>query len=200
MMSNLHGCAERRVRALVAVAVLGMVAGCSDSTGVGNPSSFTADVSGTTNARLTGTVAASGDWSRESVIQATLPNGAGTITSIALMATGGNVISFTRQGTTIGAGTYRIGAASAPSVSPVTFSSGYLVKRAEGLQLFRADSGSLTIMESAAGRLSGTFTIYASQYIVIPMPRQEDVGKPITPLSSGTEDVTISGAFAATRR
>src|SRR5690348_15318341 len=108
MMSNHHGWMERPARGLVSVVVLGVIVGCGDSTGVGDRSSFTADVSGTTSARLTGTAAASGDWSRESVIQATLPNGVGTITSIALMATSGNVISFTRQGTTISAGTYRI--------------------------------------------------------------------------------------------
>jgi type V secretory pathway adhesin AidA len=199
MVSNHRGWTERRVRSLVGVVALGAFAGCSDSIGVGDASSFTADVTGTTSARLTGTAAASGDWSREAVIQATLPNGAGTITSIALTASGGNVISFTRQGTSISPGTYRIGFASAPNVSPVTFSSGYVVRRTNDLQLFPADSGSLTITESGS-RVTGTFTIYANKYIVIPIPRREDVGKPITPSSSGTERVTISGAFEAVRR
>ena len=199
MVSNHQGWAERRVRALVSVVVLGVLAGCSDSTGTGDPSTFTADVSGATSGRLTGTAAASGDWSRESVIQATLPNGGGTITSIALVATGGNVISFTRQGTELASGTYKLGVASASSVSPVTFSSGYVVRRTEGLQLFSADSGSLTISASGS-RVMGTFTIYANKFIVIPMPRKEDIGKQITPLSSGTEKVTISGAFDASRR
>ena len=199
MVSNHHGWAERRVRALVGVAVVGVIAGCSDATGTGDPSTFTAEVSGATSERLTGTATASGDWSRETVIQATLPNGGGTITSIALMATGGNVISFTRQGTELPAGTYRLGVASAPNVSPVTFGSGYVVRRPEGLQLFSADSGSLTIAGSGS-RVTGTFTIYANKYVVIPMPRREDIGKQIIPLSSGTEKVMISGSFDAAKR
>ena len=199
MVSKHQGWKERRVRALVGVAIVGIIAGCADSTGAGDSSTFTADVTGATSGRLTGTAAASGDWSRESVIQATLPNGVGTITAIALTATSGNVISFVRQGATISAGTYRLGAASGSNVLPVTFGSGYVVKRTEGLQLFSADSGSLTIAESGS-RVSGTFTIYANKYIVIPTPRREDVGKQITPLSNGTEKVTISGSFDAVRR
>lgn len=199
MLQNHLGGAERRLRALVGVVVLGLIVGCSDSTGAGDPSTFTADVSGATSGRLTGTATAGSDWARETVIQATLPNGGGTITSIALVATGGNVISFTRQGTTISAGTYRLGAASGPGVAPVTFGSGYVVRRTEGLQLFPADSGSLTISESGS-RVSGTFTIYANRFIVIPMPRKEDIGKQITPLSSGAEKVMISGSFDAVRR
>lgn len=199
MVSNQWGVAERRVRALVSVTALGAIVGCGDSTGTGDPSTFTADVSGASSGRLTGTATASGDWSREMVVQATLPNGAGTITSIALVATSGNVISFTRQGTTLSPGTYRIGAASAPSVSPVTFGSGYVVRRAEGLQIFPADSGTLTIAESGS-RVTGSFTIYANKYMVIPMPRKEDVGKQITPVSTGAEKVVISGSFEAVRR
>ena len=199
MLSNHYDWVERRVCALVGVGILGLIAGCGDATGTGAPSTFTADVSGATSGRLTGTATASGDWSREMVIQATLPNGAGTITSIALMATGGNVISFTRQGTDLSVGTYKLGAASGPSVSPVTFSSGYVVRRSEGLQLFLADSGSITISESGT-RVAGSFTIFANKYVVIPMPRKEDVGKQITPLSSGTEKLTISGTFDAMRR
>jgi hypothetical protein len=195
MVSNHHGWAERRVRALVGVAVLGVVAGCSDATGTGDPSTFSADVSGARSGRLTGTATAGGDASREVVVQATLP-GVGAVTAIALSANdGANVISFTREGSDLPVGTYSLG----PDVLPRVFSGAYVVRRPDGWQVFLAESGTLTISQTGT-RVSGTFTLNASKYSVIPKPKPEDAGKPITPISTGSEQVAITGSFEATRR
>lgn len=136
---------------------------------------------------------------RESVVQVTLPN-VGTFSGIVLAATGGgSTISIIRSGTELPVGTHRIGRAAGATPSVPAFTGGYVVRRTDGLQLFLADSGSVTIVESGS-RVSGSFTLYANRYDVIPVPTRDMVGKPITPIDSGNSPVTITGTFAASRR
>jgi hypothetical protein len=79
------------------------------------------------------------------------------------------------------------------------FSGGYVVRRADDLQLFSADSGSVRITQ-VGSVVSGTFTLYFKHYDVIPKPTPENIGKPIAPFSSGESTITISGSFDAAKR
>jgi hypothetical protein len=82
---------------------------------------------------------------------------------------------------------------------PGGFAAGYTLRKANGLQLFFADSGSITLTE-VGSRVSGTFVMYASDYQVLPPLNSLPVGQPITPLETGKGDITITGSFAAARR
>jgi len=193
-MTRLHGC--------VLVATAAVLVACGEPTSPGERSSFSADVRGSQNERLTGsaTAGAGSAWARESVIQVSLPD-VGTFSGIVLAADDlRTTISLIRSGTELPAGTHRIGRIplASPPAAPI-FTAGYVVRRADGLQLFTADSGSVTITPSG-NRLTGSFTIYASRYDVIPQPTREMVGQPITPIASGSAPVTISGTFDAARR
>ena len=127
-------------------------------------------------------------------MQVTLPNGA-TFSGIVLAATGGtNMISFTRAGTELPMGTHRLGRAGTGG-----FTSGYVVRGSTTLQLFIADSGTVTLVENG-NRVSGTFTIYLDAYDVFPLPTPEMVGQPLTPLERGRSPLTITGSFNAGRR
>ena len=165
-------------------------------------STFTADIRGTTNERITGVATASSgsDWLRQNALQVTLPNGA-TFSGIALSADNGTALSFFRQGAEIPSGSFKLRqfTSAGPTKPTGGVSGGYVVRRSDGLALFVADSGSLTIAQSG-NRVSGTFTFYAKHFDVLPLPTPENVGKPITPLSSGDSPVTISGSFDAMKR
>jgi hypothetical protein len=177
------------------------LAGCGDPTATARPSTFTADVRGATNERLSGSATASfgGDWLRQNALQVTLPNGT-TFSGVALSASTGTIISFFRSGAELPVGTYAVGlVGGVPSFLNGGFSGGYVVRRSDGLQFFIADSGSVRITQT--GRVvSGGFTLYFKHYDVLPTPTPDNVGKPITPLSSGESPVTISGSFDATTR
>ena len=192
---------HRIARTLLATTAT-VLAACREPTASSGPSTFTADVSGTTNQRITGsaTAGSGGDWLRQNALQVTLPNGT-TLSGIALSADNGTTISFVREGADLPSGSFKLRQlTSAGRTNPVGgFYGGYVVRRTDGLQLFLADSGSLTIVQSG-NRVSGTFTLYAKHYEVIPLPTAENTGKPITPLASGDSPVTISGSFDATRR
>ncbi|HUQ80968.1 MAG TPA: hypothetical protein VM076_07525, partial [Gemmatimonadaceae bacterium] len=165
-------------------------------TSAGGASTFTADITGAATGRLTGTASAGAgsDWSRESVVQVTLPN-AGQVSGIVLATAGNaNAISFLRSGADVALGTFQLGRAQSGG-----YSAGYVVRRSDGLQLFSADSGTLSMTESA-GRVTGTFTLYVDKYDVLPIPSLDLVGKPITPISSGRASMTITGSFNAVRR
>jgi hypothetical protein len=185
----------RRPTSVSTLCLVGVLGACGDPTGFGEASTFTANLNGSTTGMLTGTASAStaGDWTHESVVQVTLPNG-GTFSGIVLAATSGSAISFIRSGTALPAGTHRLG-----RVLGSGFSAGYVVRRSDGLQLFMADSGTVTIAESGS-RVTGSFMLYASAYDVIPMPTPAMVGKPLTVLERGTSPLTISGTFNAGRR
>lgn len=186
-------------RCLIAGSVL-YLAGCSEPTAAaGGPSTFTADVTGAITDRITGTATAGADpWVRQFADQVTLSSGH-TFSVIALLGDG-KTISFTRPGTELPAGTHVVGAIGVAAGMPKGgFAGGYAVRRADGIQLFLADSGSLTIAEDG-GRVTGTFVMYASQYQVLPFPSREQIGKPITPLETGTASLMISGEFDAARR
>ena len=177
------------------------LAACGDPTSMTRPSTFTADVRGATNERITGSAVASlgGDWLRQNALQVTLPNGA-TFSGVALSASSGAIISFFRSGTELPVGTYAVGLVGGRPVFPTGgFSGGYVVPRADGLQIFLADSGSVVIAQTGS-RVSGTFTLYFKRYDVFPKPTSENTGKPITPFSSGESPLTISGSFDAERR
>lgn len=185
-------------RCLFAGSVLYLV-GCGEPVGVESASTFIADVTGAMTERITGTAAAGADpWARQFADQVTLSSGR-TFSVIALLGDG-RTISFTRPGTDLPAGTHRVGALGVAAGMPkVGFAGGYGVHRTDGIQLFLADSGSITIAE-AGGRVTGRFVMYASQYQVLPFPSEVQVGKPITPLETGTASLTISGEFDAARR
>jgi hypothetical protein len=176
-----------------------LVAGCGEPMGIGEPSTFTAEVSGARTERIAGTATAGADpWMRQFADQITLSSGH-AFSVIALLGDG-KTISFTRPGTELPAGTHKLGMFGIGAGIPKSgFSAGYSVRVANGLQLFMADSGSITITDSGS-RLTGSFVLYASQYQVIPFPTRDQVGKPITPLETGTAALTISGTFDAARR
>jgi hypothetical protein len=185
----------------VALGTAIVLGGCGEPTASGGASTFTAQVRGTTNERLTGSATASfgGDWLRQHALSITLPNGT-TFSGVALSASNGTTISFFRPGTDLPVGTYAVGTVGgAPAFPKGGFSGGYVVRRTDGLQLFLADSGSLTIAQTGS-RVSGTFTLHAKHFDVIPLPSPDNVGKPITPLSSGDSPLTVSGSFDAARR
>jgi hypothetical protein len=136
------------VRAIAFGAVVAVASACGDATSVGEPSRFSAEVSGAKNERLVGSATVSD--SRDIAVQLRLPN-VGPISAMALMANGGaNLLSFSRLGTDLPVGTHRLGAAP-------DFNGGYTVRRDDNSQqVFFADSGSLTITESGA-RVVGSF-------------------------------------------
>lgn len=186
-------------RCLLAGSVL-FLAGCGESTGVGTPATFTADVRGARTERITGLAMAGSDQAvREFATEVTLPN-VGTISVIALVGSDSRTISFSREGTELPIGTHRIGLGpSTAGGSAGRFSAGYSVRQPNGLRLSLADSGSITITESGS-RVKGSFVFYATEYQVIPFPPTPDqVGKPITPVETGSEPLTISGTFDAAR-
>jgi hypothetical protein len=191
---------RRRTRLVAMLSAIGTVStmmACAEPTSVGGASTFTAEIRGAATGRLTGTASASGasDWSRESVVQVTLPNNAGQLSGVVLTTAGGaNAISFLRSGADLALGTFKLGQAQSGG-----YSAGYVVRRADGLQVFLADSGTVSMAESA-GRVSGVFTLYLNSYDVLPMPTQDMVGKRITPISSGRASMTITGTFNAVRR
>ena len=190
----------KRWGALVGTLGMTMVVACSDATGVNGASSFTANITGATTARLTGsaTASAAGDWSRESVVQVTLPN-VGPISGIVLSATGGSSsISFLRSGADLTTGTFNLGRPVSSPLPAGGYSAGYTIRQSDGFKLFAADSGSVTLSESG-NRVDGTFTVYVSSYQVFPLPTPDQVGKVITPLSSGRSPMTITGTFSAQR-
>lgn len=204
-MSLLHrGAAERYARHGLIAGAVALALACGEPAAPSGPSTFTADVSGAINEHLAGSATASSgaDWPRQSVVQVTLPDG-GTFSAVVLTADGGaSTISLGRSGTTLPVGTYRVGRGGSltPSMPAGAFFAGYTVRRAGNtLQLFIADSGSVTIAQTGP-RVTGTFTLYANTYDVIPMPTPALVGKPITPIESGRSPVTISGSFDAARR
>jgi hypothetical protein len=189
------------IRSLTAAAAVSVVAACGDATATARPSTFTADVRGATNERITGSAIASfgGDWLRQNALQVTLPNGA-TFSGVALSASTGAIISFFRSGTELPVGTYAVGVAGgAPAFLKGGFSGGYAIRRTDGLQLFLADSGTVTISGSG-NRVSGTFMLYFTRYDVLPLPTASNAGQPLTPLSSGESPLTITGSFDAERR
>jgi len=189
----------RAGRCLLAGGVL-VAVGCGDAMSpVPGGSTFSADVRGAVNERISGSASAGDDaWARQFAIEA---NVAGeTLSSIVLLGGGGQTISFTRRGAGFPLGAHGLGAlGTRPGMPRAEFSSAFVVRKANGLQVFLADSGSVTITE-AGSRVSGTFTLYASQYQVIPFLTPDAVGKPITPLETGKGDITITGSFAAARR
>ena len=190
-----------RVHRFVSTALAMALTACSDPVGPGgNDSSFSAEISGARNERLSGAATASASWARETVISVTLP-GAGTFSTIALAGSDlKTTISFTRAGTELPAGTHRIGRIpnTTPSNVPM-FTSGYVIRDGDRLQVFMADSGSVTIAE-AGQRVKGSFTVYLSHYSVMPVPTREQVGQLIKPIASGTAPITITGTFDAGRR
>jgi hypothetical protein len=195
------GTAERCARNLLVAGSAALFMACGEPTGTSGSSTFTADVRGSTNERLTGSATASvgGDWLAQSALKVTLPNGA-TFSGIALATASGTTISLFRSGTQLPAGTYAIGrVGSSPTFPAGGYSGGYVVRRPDGLQIFLADSGAVSIAETGR-RVSGTFTLYAKHYDVIPVPTAEMSGKPITVLESGESPVTISGTFEAVTR
>jgi hypothetical protein len=174
---------------------------CGEPTATSGSSAFSAQVLGTSTHRLSGSATASfgGDWARENALQVTLPNGA-TFSGVALVATNGTVISLFRPGTELPVGTFAMGRVGGELAFPKGgFSGGYVVRRSDGLQLFIADSGHVTITQTGM-RVTGLFTLHAKHYDVLPIPTRESSGKPITPISSGESEVTISGVFDAVRR
>ena len=189
------------IRLLTAAAAVSLLAACGDATATARPSTFTADVRGATNERITGSAIASlgGDWMRQNALQVTLPNGA-TFSGVALSASTGAIISFFRSGSDLTVGTYAVGVTGRdPAFLKGGFSGGYAVRRTDGLQLFLADSGKVTIAETGS-RVSGTFTMYFERYDVLPLPTAANAGQPLTPLSSGASPMTITGSFDAERR
>jgi hypothetical protein len=190
-------------RALLAGSAM-LLAACGEPTGVeGSASTFTADVRGSITETLTGSAAVggSGDLSRQGVFQVTLPNG-GTFTTIALSSAAPpySGISLNRSGTELPTGTHRIGRLSASTTMPLGgFTAAYVVREPSTMQIFAADSGTITITGSGS-RVTGSFTMYANSYDVIPTPTPDMVGKPITPIERGSASLTISGTFDAGRR
>ena len=203
MNPRTSGAAERCARYWLGPAALALCVGCGEPTATGSTSTFSAEISGAVTGRLTGSALASSaaPWSREGVVQVTLPN-AGTLSVIVLTAAGGaTMISLSRAGADLPVGTYRIARVTtgAPSLPQDAFSAGYTVRRGDALQLFMADSGTVTITR-AASRVTGSFTLYANQYDVIPMPSPAQVGTRITPIESGRSPMTITGDFDAAKR
>jgi hypothetical protein len=196
-MTAMHNSARRVVFAATAAAAA-LLTACSDSTAPAESSTFSADVRGTTNERITGTATASvgGDWLAQSALQVTLPNGV-MFSGVALAASNGTTISFFRPGSELPSGTFALGTLN--SKNPSGLSAGYVVRRSDGFQLFVADSGTASFAQ-AGNHVSGTFTLYAKHYDVIPFPTSGTTGKPITPIASGDSPVTVSGSFAALRR
>ena len=194
----MHNCRGVAGRCLVVASALAVTA-CGDAMGAGTPSTFTANVTGARNERVTGSAAAGADpWVRQFADQVTLSTG-NTFSVIALMGEG-KTISFTRPGTDLPAGTHKLGMIGVGAGIPTGgFSAGYAVRLSNGLQLFMADSGSITVAESGS-RVAGSFVMYATEYQVLPIPTRDQVGKPITPLETGTAPLTISGTFDAVRR
>jgi hypothetical protein len=189
----------RAGRCLLAGGAL-VAVGCGEATGPqAGFSAFSADVRGTVNERIRGTASAGDDsWTRQLAIQIDVSDG--TLSSIVLLGDGGQTISFTRRGADFPVGTHRLGRlGTVPGQPTAEFSSGYVVRKTNGLQVFLADSGSLAITE-AASRVSGTFTLYASEYRVLPLPIPTTVGTKITPIETGKANLTITGSFAAARR
>lgn len=177
-----------------------LAAACGEPTATPTQSSFTADVRGAVNERITGSAMAStGDWGREAVVQVTLPN-FGTFSGIVLAASDNkSTISLIRSGTELPVGTHRIGLVSGASPTPPAFTAGYVVQRSDELQVFLADSGIVRITGTGS-RVTGTFTVYGSSYFVMPRPTPDMVGKPITPTERGRSPITITGEFDAGRR
>lgn len=201
MAHHHRGAAERCARILAVAGAMALFIACGEPTATAGSSTFTADVRGATNERLSGTASVSvgEDWIAQSALQLMLPNGA-SFSGIALATASGTTISIFRSGTDLSTGTYAIGRAGGSGPLPVgRFSGGYVVRRSDGLQLFLADSGTVSITETGR-RVSGRFTLYAKHYDVIPVPTPGSSGTPITRLSSGDAPVTISGAFAAVTR
>jgi hypothetical protein len=191
-------CLTRALRIVMAAPLL---AACGEPTVAPRPSTFTADIRGSTNERITGSAVATvgGDWMRQNALQVTLPNGA-TFSGVALSASNGAIISFFRSGSDLPVGTYAAGlVGGTPAFPKGGFSGGYVVCRSDGVQLFLADSGTVSITATGS-RVSGTFTLYFKHYDVIPAPTPENTGQPITPLSSGESPLTITGSFDADRR
>ena len=192
--------ALRRMASVSTVCAVAMVGACTEPTSVSDASTFTADITGATTSRLTGTAKASagGDWSRESVVQVTVPNGA-TFSGLVFSAAGGsNAISIIRQGADLALGTFRFGRGLTSTITG-GYSAAYVVRRASDIQMFMADSGTATIAQNG-DRVTGTFTLYVSGYDLLPLPSPELMGKPLTKLGSGTSPLTISGSFNAARR
>jgi hypothetical protein len=194
-------CARQCLQIGLAAGAIVLLAACGEPTAASDAPTFTADVAGAVTQRLTGSaMAGSGAaWSGQGVVQVTLPN-VGPVSVVVLTAEGGaNVISLSRASADLPVGTYTIGRLTGPSSAANAFSAGYTVRRANGLQVFMADSGSVTIAQSG-GRVAGAFTLYASSYDVIPMPTPALVGTKITPIESGRSLLKISGEFDAAKR
>ena len=189
-----------RTRLHVVVCLTALVAACGEPTATPTQSSFTADVRGAVNERITGSaIASTGDWGREAVVQVTLPN-IGTFSGIVLAASDNkSTISLIRSGTELPVGTHRIGLVSCASPTPPAFTAGYVIQRSDELQVFIADSGTVSITGTGS-RVTGTFTVYGSSYFVMARPTPDMVGKPITPKERGRSPVTITGKFDAGRR
>ena len=190
MTSWNNGGAERSVRAIALGVVVAVASACGDATSVGEPSTFSADISGTKNERLAGSATVTD--TRDIALQVTLPN-VGPVSAVALTANGGaNVLSFARLGTGLPVGAHRLGAAP-------DFNGGYTVRRADNSnQVFFADSGSLTITESGA-RVVGSFKFYASRYAVF-APITSTTVFPVRSIEDGREQLAIVGTFNAVRR
>ena len=185
---------------MVAVAV-GLSTACGDPIGAGGSSSFAADIRGARNERITGSATAnSGGWERESAVEVTF-SGVGTFSGIVLSdANQMNTISIMRAGTKLPDGTHRVYGMPVPTGVPTpVFTGGYVVRRTDGLQVFLADSGTVSLATSG-NRVSGTFTLYANRYKVIEHPTPGMTGQTVTPIASGNTPTTITGSFNAVRR
>ena len=191
-----------RIQSCVVATVSALAMACSEPTSVADRSSFSAEVTGARTERLTGSAMASSGsaWARESVVQVTLPD-VGTFSGIVLAGSDlKSTISLIRNGTELPAGAHRIGRIpnTPPGTTPM-FTAGYIIRDEDRLQIFMADSGSLTITETGQ-RVTGSFAIYASRYDVIKAPTRDQVGQVITPIASGNAPVKITGTFDAGRR
>lgn len=192
-----HSQVLRRAAVLSTFGAAAIMTACSEPTAVDNsPSSFSANLTGSTTGRLTGsaTATAGGNWAHEGIVQVTLPNG-NAVSGVVLATTDlATTISFIKPGTELPMGTHRLGRAVTGG-----FSAGYVVRRSSTLTVFMADSGTVTFAENG-NRVSGTFKIYLSTYDVIPLPPPGTVGQPLTPLERGRSPLTIAGSFNAGRR
>lgn len=136
------------------------------------------------------------DWSRESVVEVTLPN-VGPLSGVVLSGAA-STLSFIREGTEVPLGTHRLPRGVTPGSG--AFSGGYTVRRSNALRLFSPDSGTLSITENG-DHVGGTFTLYTSDYHDIPLPTKDmKPGTQVPTIGTGRTPMVIAGAFRAVRR
>ena len=195
-MRHLHAHPITWRRWLGAVALLSM-AGCSQPTDASPGVTFRAELAGSRNTRLAGTVITRSGNADGLVID----RGEGArMTALSMLdASRKENIAITVQSASVSVGTYSIAALGAAHTGTAPGAQAeYSRTTDDGYQYVSpADAGWVRVDSIVGGRIHGEFAFSSPGYKVYPARDRVPENVPVTPVGSGAEPITATGSFVA---